>query len=125
MSQRNLVNIYINEKAESKDYKPVNNRGSEGNFPIRKSRSRHASNLQKQFDKAWELAIKQKEQKNVVSASTNNGVYLQIKGKEGYDLLTKSLENVAQHVRLYNVQEEENGVTSSTVFIPNDKKDFF
>lgn len=125
MSQRNLVNIHINEKAESKDYKPVNNRGSEGNFPIRKSRSRHASNLQKQFDKAWELAIKQKEQKNVVSASTNNGVYLQIKGKEGHDLLTKSLENVAQHVRLYNVQEDGNGVTSSTVFIPNDKKNFF
>lgn len=125
MSQRNLVNIHLNEKAESKDYKPVNNRGSEDNIPVRENRSRHAAHLQKQFDKAWELAIKQKEKKNVVSASTNNGVYLQIKGKENYDLLTKSLENVAQHVRLYNVQEDENGVTSSTVYIPNNKKDFF
>lgn len=125
MSKRNLVNIHINEKAESKSYKPVNTRGSEGNFPLREDRSRHASYLQRQFDIAWKLANKLKVQKNAVSANTNDGVYLQIKGKEGHDLLTKSLENVAQHVRLYNVQEDENGITSSTVFIPNDKKNFF
>ena len=67
----------------------------------------------------------QKERKSAVSVSKKDGVYIQIKGKEGYELITKSLENVTQHVRLYNVHNDENGVTSSTVFIPSNKKEFF
>lgn len=125
MAERNLRNIYINEKAESMGYKPVNNRGSEGNFPVRTSRSEHGNYILKQFEEAWEKAIKQKEDQNVLSISARDGVYLEIKGKEGYDLLTKSLENITQHVRLCNIKRDENGVISSIVFVPNNKKNFF
>lgn len=125
MSQRNLDNIYITERGESKNFTPVSRLGSKDNFPVRKSRKDHASYIEKQFNKAWELGFKQKEKKSIVSTSTKDGVYLQIKGKEGYDLFTKSLENITQHVRLYNIREDENGVISATVFVPNDKKNFF
>lgn len=59
-------------------------------------------------------------QKNVVATSVRDGVYLQIEGKAGYDLITKSLEDTRQHVRLLNVSEE-NGVTRATVYVPTKK----
>ena len=40
-----------------------------------------------------------------VSAPVRDGVYLEIKGKQGYDLLTKSLEDIRQHVRLLNIKK--------------------
>ncbi|MCR3923077.1 MAG: hypothetical protein NUK65_11290 [Firmicutes bacterium] len=125
MLERKLSNLYIEKKAGNVDYKPISTPGSKPNFPRRESRDNHASYLQTQFNSAWELAVKQAEEVNVVSASTRNGVYLEIKGKEGYDLLTKSLENITQHVRLCNIKKDDEGVISSTVFIPNNKKDFF
>ena len=60
----------------------------------------------------------------MVATSVRDGVYLQIEGQKGYDLVTKSLENTSQHVRLLNINEEE-GVTKATVYVPAKKKDFF
>lgn len=56
--------------------------------------------------------------------SAREGVYLQIKGKTGYDLLTQSLEDSRQGVRIANVQVNEENETCATVFIPNAKHDF-
>jgi hypothetical protein len=125
MPERNLRNIYLNEKAETLEYKPANSGRSGGKFPERKSRKDHGNYIRQQFVRAWEEGIKKNAEKNVVSASTRNGVYLEIKGKEGYDLLTKSLENIRQHVRICNVKKNEKGIVSSTVFIPDNKRDFF
>ena len=57
--------------------------------------------------------------------SVRDGVYLEIKGKQGYDLLTKSLEDIRQHVRLLNIKKDNNEAISATVYIPNKKRDFF
>src|SRR5690554_387536 len=125
MPERNLRNIYLNEKGEKIEYKPANSGRSGGRFPKRKSRKNHGNYIQQQFIEAWEEGIKQNKKKNVVSASTRNGVYLEIKGKEGYDLLTKSLEDIRQHVRLCNIKKDDKGIISSTVFVPDNKRDFF
>ena len=120
--ERSLQNIFLEEKGESLTYIPINGGGGEPNYPPRASRKAHASYLQKQLKDAWNSA--QDETKNVVATSIRDGVYLQIEGKEGYDLVTKSLEDARQHVRLLNVSEE-NEVTKATVYVPNKKQDFF
>lgn len=65
----------------------------------------------------------------MVSVASRHGVYLEIKGQAGYDLITKSLEHTTQHVRICNIKTEEYGedqkVVSSTVFVPDNKRDFF
>lgn len=119
-----LSNLYISQKAEVLEYKPLSTGGSKGNFPVRNNRRSHANRLQRQLDVAWELASKNEEKMNVVSVSARHGIYLEIKGKEGYDLLTKSLEDTRQHVRICNIKIEDE-VISSTIFIPENKRDFF
>lgn len=120
--ERSLQNIFLEEKGESLTYIPINGGGEEPNYPPRASRKVHASYLQKQLKNAWNSA--QDETKNIVATLIRDGVYLQIEGKEGYDLVTKSLEDARQHVRLLNVCEE-NKVTKATVYVPNKKQDFF
>ncbi len=120
--KRNLQNILLEEKGESLTYIPVNGGGGTPNFPPRTSRKNHASYIKKQLENAWNRAMD--EARTVIATSVRDGVYLQIEGQEGYDLVTKSLENTSQHVRLLNISEEE-GVTKATVYVPVKKKDFF
>ncbi|MDD7148984.1 MAG: S8 family peptidase [Lachnospiraceae bacterium] len=120
--ERSLSNILLEEKGESITYIPINGGSGEPNLPPRASRKEHASYLQKQLKIAWSRALD--ETKRVVATSVRDGVYLQIEGKEGYDLIVKSLEDVRQHVRLLNVSEE-NGITKATVYVPTRKQDFF
>jgi len=125
MLKRNLRNIYLNEISESLKFKSVRPGGGGGKYPKRENRRAHGDYIEQQFIKAWDEGLKRNPKKNVVSTSTKSGIYLEIKGKEGYDLLTKSLEDVRQHVRLYNVKKSENEVVSCTVFVPDNKRDFF
>ena len=120
--KRSLQNILLEEKGESLTYIPVNGGGGTPNFPPRTSRRNHASYVKKQLENAWNRAMD--EARTVVATSVRDGVYLQIEGQKGYDLVTKSLENASQHVRLLNINEEE-GVTKATVYVPAKKKDFF
>jgi len=120
--QRRLHNIIIEEKGESLTYVPPNGGGGEPNYPPRSSRWNHAAYIKKQLDTAWEEAVN--ESKAVAATTVRDGVYLQMEGKEGYDLLTKSLEDTRQHVRLLNVNNAD-GVIKATVYVPNKKKDFF
>lgn len=119
---RRLQNIIIKAKGESLRYIPVNGGGGELNIPNRKSRKQHALNLQAQLNKAWSSALD--ETKKFKAKSSRDGVYLLIEGKEGYDLITRSLENASQHVRLLNICEA-NGVTKATIYVPSKKFDFF
>jgi len=122
--ERKLNNIFIEEKGEAIKYTPVSSGGGTGNFPIRRNRIVHGDYIQSQFNTAWERAEREKDERNVVSAAVRDGVYIEIKGKTGYDLLTKSLENISQKVRILNIRNDENE-TSATVFVPNGKRDFF
>jgi hypothetical protein len=124
-----LSNLYIGVNSETISYKPISNGGPKGNFPVRLSKNNHSEKLQREFSAAWNEAEKKKADLNVVSVNSKSGVYLEIKGQAGYDLLTKSLENITQHVRICNIKIENRGtddeVIASTVFVPNNKKDFF
>ena len=124
-----LSNLYVSQTARTLDYTPTSGMGGKSNFPPRSSRRSHAERLEGDFIRAWELVEGNQEETCTVSVASRHGVYLEIKGQAGYDLITKSLENITQHVRLCNVKTEEDDegqkITSSTVFVPENKRDFF
>ncbi|HHV36115.1 MAG TPA: S8 family peptidase [Syntrophomonadaceae bacterium] len=119
---RNLRNIKIVQVRESYPFTPVTGGGGERKIPPRDSRYNHADYLQKQFEISWKSG--EEENKKVASISNRNGIYLEFRGKKEYELVTKSLENVSQNVRLCNVKEIE-GTKHATVFVPSNKKEFF
>lgn len=124
-----LTNLYINGGGESFSYVPVNSRGGAENLPVRNNRNAHAERLEKEFNAAWERAEVDKRETVAIAVTDRYGVYLEIKGQAGCDLLTKSLEDVRQHVRLCNIKHDidSNGEStiSTTVYVPHTKKDFF
>jgi hypothetical protein len=95
------------------------------NIPYRGDRVSHAQKVKEKFDLAWKEAENQSKMAFGIPDSISNGVYLQIKGKPGFDLITKSLEHIGQGVRLLNVTTDENETITATVFVPNNKQNFF
>jgi len=100
-----------------------------------RDRAGHSAFLKQQLAAAWAEA----KQEQVVHHTGRNGVFVEIKGEPGYQLVTKSLENlvprdIADRTRLLNVRCEPVGpssgedgqkVTYATIFIPHSKKDAF
>ncbi len=122
-----LSNLYINNAGQSFDFQPASGRGGKGNYPTRSSRRAHAEKLASDLLTAWEEADNKQESTGAVSVPSRHGVYLEVKGQAGYDLITKSLEHTAQHVRICNIKtdNENEEVVSSTVYVPDNKRDFF
>ncbi len=120
-----LDNLYIDKKATRVQYKSIG-RGGKTNYPPRDNRSAHAAKLKQQFDLAWKHSI---DSTDAGAVNSRQGVYLEIKGQAGYDLITRSLDNISQNVRLCNVKKEKDSadaeVITSTVFVPYKKRDFF
>ena len=99
----------------------------------------HGAFLQSKLQEAWSQA----ENEQAVYHITRKGIYLEFKGEQGYDLVTKSLEDRRSRdsdkwIRLLNVRSEnamntnpETGeqelveTTYATVFVPHNKKKFF
>ncbi len=93
----------------------------------------HSILLEGQLRLAWSEA----EKDVIVYQSHRNGVYLEFKGEQGYELVTKSLENLQGQnqnnwTRLLNVRREKvqaeegqetNDVVYATVYVPNAKKE--
>lgn len=124
-----LSNLYISKAGQSFDFKPANGGGGIENYPPRASRRSHAEKLEYDLFSAWEKANQNQKEIGTVSVASRHGVYLEIKGQAGFDLITKSLENTTQHVRICNVKQEEDSenkiIESTTVYVPNNKRDFF
>ena len=124
-----LINLYINKAGQSFDYKPANGGGGRENYPPRVSRRSHAEKLESDFISAWEEANQNQEEVGAVFVPSRHGVYLEIKGQAGFDLITKSLENTIQHVRICNIKQEKDSenkkIVSTTVYVPDNKRDFF
>ncbi len=103
--------------------------------PVRKERDRkeHSAYLKQKLKQAWADA----DENQAVYHTQRNGVYLEFKGEQGYELVTKSLESLrgkdpSQWTRLLNVREEiipvagtdrTERVVYATLYIPNSKKE--
>ena len=100
--------------------------------PVR-IRNTHSTFLRQQLKQAWIDA----ENDSVVYHSQRKGVYLEFKGEQGYELVTKSLENLRganqdNWTRLLNVRKERvpvegevetKEIVFATIYVPNSKKE--
>ncbi|WP_286978955.1 S8 family peptidase [Aminobacterium sp. UBA5514] len=88
-----------------------------------------ANGLLQQLNYAWNIAP---ENQDAVCVETKSGIYLEFRGEPGYELVTKSLEdlhsaNPDKRIRLCNIRksEREDKPVMATVFVPKDKKRVF
>lgn len=111
-------NIFILKKALKNTYK---GRGG-GEFNIKKRiASRHSTKLYNELQNCFDETQKIK---NVDLTYSQKGFYAEFISAEGYDLKVDSLESIANGILLLNVKKIGNEM-HSTVFIPNNKIDYF
>ena len=134
MPRDNFSHILLPEPPDRLGFTIIPKRGAEKRIR-RRNRQNHAEFLKRQLEQAWQDA----ENEVVVMHSEREGIYLEFKGSPGYDLITKSLEDMrSKKIRLCNVRveneptiNEETGVAEeldviyATVFVSKDKRQAF
>ncbi|MHC4200337.1 MAG: S8 family peptidase [Planctomycetota bacterium] len=117
--------IFISGRHELEEFTSIQSWGSKPRI-LQHDRQSHSKFLARQFREAWEHAA---AGQLAVAVPSRHGVYLEFKGEPGHDLVTKSLEDMrSKKVRLLNTRTEgrgEESVKYATVYVANDKRDFF
>ncbi|MCI5137348.1 MAG: peptidase S8, partial [Candidatus Electrothrix sp. AR1] len=117
---------------ERNDFTGTSGGGGKTNRPKR-DRQKHSIFLKQKLEQAWAAA----EYDEVVYHAQRNGVYLEFRGEPGYQLVSKSLENLsgkdpAKWTRLLNIRKEfvqtedlacPEETVFATIFVPNSKKE--
>ena len=119
--------IFLHKKNETLDFTSPQSSRSTENLPERE-RIPHAEGLTNKFQKIWDEQNDLREERTAISLSSREGHYIEFKGGLGYDLTTKSLENLPKGIRLLNVRqiiEDEQPVTIATVYVPSGKESHF
>ena len=118
-------NLFLENVTEQMDYSSPAS-FAHPNYPQR-DRLQHANFISRKLEECKRETLTQKQ---AAAIHYKDGMYLEISGKEGYELVTKSLENRQQGIRLLNVQERKNETseevqTVATVYIPSGKESYF
>jgi len=137
MAGNRLPHILLPDLPENNAFTSTKSGRDKGHIPERE-RQTHSAFVKQQLEAAWSMA----EHEQAVCHVDRRGVYIEFKGEEGFDLVTKSLESRTARdqnswIKLLNVRKEmtragaietdgtAEAITYATVFIPHDKKNFF
>jgi len=127
MVAKKFSHIFLSKFAQTLAYTPPKSGGENPDFPKRKPQ-KHGAMLIRQLNKAWREAQKLKEDRSAVSLQTKDGLYLEFRNQEGFDLVTKSLEDRRLGIRLLNIHEDgkpEGKKIRAVIYVPHDKKTSF
>ena len=119
--------IFINNYAKELDYTALPKHNVGPKIPQR-NRSSHSQKLIQQFNAIWEEVAQKAQQRQAISLPTKEGTYLEFKSQAGFDLITKSLEDLRKGIRILNVRTVETGdiaETCATIYIPPGKESYF
>lgn len=126
-------NVFLSDTAETYDFSSTPKPSGELQIPFRTNRQSHSDKLVAQFREA-QNHFNSYTPEQVAAISYNTGTYVEFVGAENCDLVTKSLEDNRQGIKLLNVRDvvseyDENHIpkitTKATVFIPTGKEDVF
>lgn len=126
-------NIFLNDTVESYNFSSTPKPSGGLKIPQRSNRQEHSNTLISQLREAQKYFNEYTPQQ-VAAISYNTGTYVEFSGAENCDLLTKSLEDSRQGIKLLNVRDvvtqsidDSNAtiVTKATVFIPTGKEEVF
>lgn len=120
MANKRYSHLFINNLAEPIGYKPKAER-FKPSIPTRDDRVSHAQRLIKKFDALWK---NEQDRRQAHALKARSGAYVEFTSNVGHDLLTKSLENIQQGIRLLNIREVDNEI-KATVYIPAGKERYF
>ncbi|MBI4651266.1 peptidase S8, partial [Candidatus Desantisbacteria bacterium] len=119
MVKQQLKHIFLRELPDIKNFTSNPSGRKEPRIPDR-DRQVHSKYLFDRLNIAWQQAEKNKQ---AVAHSVREGVYIEFKSSPGYDLITKSLEEMrSKKIRLLNIRTEGDGdtaVTYATVYVAN------
>lgn len=127
MPQGKYPLIFINNTKENLSYTSPQSGGTGYRLPPR-GRSAHGNKILRSLENSWRQFQGIQSQRGAVSATTRDGIYLEFRSRAGFDLVTKSLEDIRQGVRLLNVKsilENDQVITIATVYIPAGKENYF
>ncbi len=119
--------IFIQGNVSSERYQPNRGRGPEVRIPIR-DREIQSQRLLNQFERIWQQKEQLQQQRSAQQIATREGTYIQFTSAANHDLITKSLEDLRQGIRLLNVREisEENQTQiRATVYVPKGREGLF
>ena len=118
-------NFILENTYEVHQYTADSTRGGQVFKP--RDREIHGRRLLKQLDSLWQSNEQQRAM--FASIKERQGTYIEFKGAENCDLVSKSLENVKQGITLLNFRNEisDDGtvVQAATVFVPVGKENYF
>lgn len=120
--------IFITGNVSSEKFKTPQRGGGESNIPAR-NRVAHSQKLLNQFDAIWRVKAQLQQQRGAEQIATREGTYISFTSAADHDLITKSLEDLRQGIRLLNIKEipvDENQIQiRATVYVPNGKEGSF
>lgn len=119
--------IFLSDWLESLSYTSHKQRGKEPRIPHR-DRVSHSQRLINTFQRIWEEVKQRTQEREAVSLTSKDGTYLEFSSQIGNDLITKSLEDIRQGVRLLNIRQTGEGETQktlATVYVPAGKEKHF
>lgn len=124
-------NVFLTDTAETYNFSSTPKQGGALRIPSRENRQAHSDRLIAQFRDA-QNHFNTYTPEQVAAISYNTGTYVEFIGAENCDLITKSLENSRQGIKLLNVRDivtqtndEITIITKATVFIPTGKEEVF
>lgn len=124
MARRTLPHLFLNFPPEAREFTSITSRGKKPRI-LDRDRQDHSAYLARKFESAWQEA----ENEQALYHAERDGVYIEFVSDPGFDLITKSLEDLrSKKVRLLNVRTEAKGdqkVTCATVYVARDKMRHF
>ncbi|MBD3266488.1 S8 family serine peptidase [bacterium] len=121
MADIKFPHYFLDRPPDNKPFTPSAG-GSRPSLPTR-NREEHSQRLLQQFREAWATA-----EQDTISLKAREGVYLEFKSQQGYELPTHLLENRQQKIRFLSKRTEgagEEQTTFSAVYVPADKNKYF
>lgn len=119
--------IFLRDIAKAEKFTTTAIGGGKNNVPER-DRISHSSYLINKFSQIREQVICDKQEREALSLPTHQGTYIEFKSGLNADLITQSLEDVRQGIRLLNVQSEkreDSTQISAIVYVPKGKEATF
>lgn len=135
MAERFLPHLLLRTPPHTQAFTATSGGGQARAIPPRDNRQQHSNYLRRRLDEARLEA----EHELTAYHATRTGIYLEFKGEPGYELVTKSLDDMRSgQIRLLNVRTEEETVQNletdepeikatvyATVYVAKDQVDRF
>lgn len=127
MSKKQYPFIFIENLNENIPFTSPQS-GGRGFSPPPRARAQHGRALSNKLEAIWQTFNGLKQEREAAALSTRDGHYLEFRSSAGSDLVTKSLENIQQGIRLLTIRkiiENEMPLVLATVYIPFGKEGYF